>query len=219
MPGLAWGEESRVGGAAGRTESDGSQAAEREAARWSALAFRTIERAKARGLLDMLGASALGAVSSAEEALLDSLYALDTACPTTPAANAGSRTSMPRFARAPGLVRRRPPGAGDSRTDEIRKSLPRWDRDARVCSRRHYVACLAHRPRRAMTHTRCQARDLEEAVARLRDAIARPMPADDALRANGARAVRGLVPSREDRLKKAKYLGDRARRSSLRTSV
>ena len=49
---------------------------------WSAHAFHTMERAKARSLLDLLEQSIEAQTSHAEEALLDSLYRLDKSSPT-----------------------------------------------------------------------------------------------------------------------------------------
>ncbi|MDD3642299.1 MAG: CHAT domain-containing protein [Candidatus Krumholzibacteria bacterium] len=46
---------------------------------WSSEAFRTIERAKARGLLDLLEHAFAGEAIPAEEAVLDSIYRLDPA--------------------------------------------------------------------------------------------------------------------------------------------
>jgi CHAT domain-containing protein/tetratricopeptide (TPR) repeat protein len=49
--------------------------------RWIDEAFRTIERAKARGLLDLLEGSLVHEPSDAERAALDSIYRLDSAAP------------------------------------------------------------------------------------------------------------------------------------------
>jgi len=49
--------------------------------RWIDEAFRTIERAKARGLLDLLEGSLVHEQSDAERAVLDSIYRLDSAAP------------------------------------------------------------------------------------------------------------------------------------------
>ncbi len=49
--------------------------------RWTNEAFRTIERAKARGLLDLLEGSLVHEQSEAERAVLDSIYRLDPAAP------------------------------------------------------------------------------------------------------------------------------------------
>ncbi|MCK4549189.1 MAG: CHAT domain-containing protein, partial [Candidatus Krumholzibacteria bacterium] len=46
---------------------------------WSSEAFGTIERAKARGLLDLLESSLAGEHSAQEDAVLDSIYSLDPA--------------------------------------------------------------------------------------------------------------------------------------------
>jgi CHAT domain-containing protein/Tfp pilus assembly protein PilF len=56
-----------------------STAASTRDPRWSELAFHTIERAKARGLLDMLQAQVAGSTSADEAAVLDELYSLDPA--------------------------------------------------------------------------------------------------------------------------------------------
>jgi CHAT domain-containing protein/tetratricopeptide (TPR) repeat protein len=48
---------------------------------WADKAFRTVERAKARGLLDLLGAQVAAESSHEEEAVLDSIYRLDTESP------------------------------------------------------------------------------------------------------------------------------------------
>jgi CHAT domain-containing protein/tetratricopeptide (TPR) repeat protein len=61
------------------TRSSGSEANDR--GEWSSLAFTTVERAKARGLLDLLETSLSAAGSPAENAVLDSLYRLDPASP------------------------------------------------------------------------------------------------------------------------------------------
>jgi CHAT domain-containing protein/tetratricopeptide (TPR) repeat protein len=49
--------------------------------RWSDRAFRTMERAKARGLLEMLQSSVAGNSSPEEDAALDALYSLDPKSP------------------------------------------------------------------------------------------------------------------------------------------
>lgn len=48
---------------------------------WSSDAFRTIERAKARGLLELLEGSLAGEHSEQEDAVLDEIYSLDPAFP------------------------------------------------------------------------------------------------------------------------------------------
>jgi CHAT domain-containing protein len=59
-----------TGGDAGLSGGNGSDI-------WSGRAFETIERGKARGLLDLIEAPVLASGSEAEDALLDSLYSLD----------------------------------------------------------------------------------------------------------------------------------------------
>jgi CHAT domain-containing protein/Tfp pilus assembly protein PilF len=48
---------------------------------WADKAFRTVERAKARGLLDLLEAQVLSEGSEEEEAVLDAIYRLDAGAP------------------------------------------------------------------------------------------------------------------------------------------
>ncbi|MFZ1947308.1 MAG: tetratricopeptide repeat protein, partial [bacterium] len=178
-----------------------------EAAEWSALAFRTMERAKSRGLLDLLDASVSGSTSSAEEALLDSLYALDPGLPDYAERERRLKDlyAALRQERAASL------GAGRSQTeivgpDEVREALPGgtalleyalgdtmslvWlvDRDG---------FSVRPLPKRAA---------IEDAVARLRDAIAHPMIADDALRRTAREIYVALIAPLDDRLKKAKDL-------------
>ena len=49
---------------------------------WSSEAFRTIEKAKARGLLDLMQNSVVSDHSAEEEAVLDSIYSLDPSAPS-----------------------------------------------------------------------------------------------------------------------------------------
>jgi CHAT domain-containing protein/tetratricopeptide (TPR) repeat protein len=196
--GLAWGTRSDGGGGAANRG---------EPAQWSALAFRTIERAKARGLLDMLDASISGSTSSAEEALLDSLYALNPGLP-----DYAEREQQLKESYA-ALREERVVSSGGHRAqtevvgpDEIRKALPGgtalleyalgdtmslvWlvDRDGFV---------VRPLPKRAA---------IEDAVARLRDAIAHPMLGDEALRRTAREIYVAVVSPFDDRLKKVKDL-------------
>ena len=67
-----------------------------EARIWSGRAFETIERAKARGLLDLIEAPLLASGSDAEDALLDSLYGL---VPQEPGYSARERELRDRYNR------------------------------------------------------------------------------------------------------------------------
>jgi CHAT domain-containing protein/Tfp pilus assembly protein PilF len=177
------------------------------AAGWSSLAFHTMERAKARGLLDMLGASVIASGSAAEEALLDSLYRLD---PSSPDYDNRSREFKDLYARAR-QERLASLSAGSSEAaiagpDEIRRMLPGGtalleyalgDTMSLVWVIDKEGTQVYFLPKRAI---------LEETVARLRDAIAHPMLADDALRRTAREIYAAIVAPVEDRLKKVRDL-------------
>jgi CHAT domain-containing protein/Flp pilus assembly protein TadD len=176
-------------------------------AEWSALAFRTIERAKARGLLEMLDTSALASGSSEEDALLDSLYRLERSAPDY---TERERRLEDQYAN---LRQERLESYGAGRAEaviagpeDIRRILPEgtalleyalgdtasllWVIDGRGSK-------IYRLPRRA---------SLEVAVAQLRDAIAHPMPADGALLLMARRLYADILLPAEDRLKQVKDL-------------
>jgi CHAT domain-containing protein/Tfp pilus assembly protein PilF len=164
-------------------------------ARWSAEAFRTIERAKARGLLDLLASSLENEHSEAEEAVLDSIYRLDTAVP-------GYEERLHGLEKRYREIRDRrldaSAGALASETvvadiEAVRAILPKktamfvyalgdsasllWaiDRDGHE---------LHELPNRAA---------VQRDVGMLKDALVRPGSADDALRLTARRLYRTLV--------------------------
>jgi CHAT domain-containing protein len=102
-------------------------ARETDERRWIDEAFRTIERAKARGLLDLLAGSLVHEQSDAERAVLDSIYRLDSAAPgyTDEQRRLDRRYQRIRDERMSSSA-----GALDERADiagleQIRKSLPK----------------------------------------------------------------------------------------------
>jgi CHAT domain-containing protein/Tfp pilus assembly protein PilF len=175
---------------------------------WSARAFETIERAKARGLLDLIEAALLASGSSAEDALLDSLYSLD---PDLPGYADRRRRLKHLYARArqerfDSLAGGRVQSGDVASPDDIRRLLP--ERTAFLVYALGDTAsllwaidsdgCLVYRlPERAT---------LEEAVARLRDAIAHPLIGDEALRRSAHELYTALVAPAQDRLGEATEL-------------
>jgi len=152
--------------------------------RWADRAFTTIERAKARGLLDMIEASVLGETSGTEEALLDSIYSLDRGAPDYAAHHerlearyAASRQT--RLASALGNAGAPPEIAG---LDDIRRAIS--DRTAVLAYALGDTMSLAW----AITRDGCKVfrlprrSALAEEVARLRDAMMQPVVMDQSLR-------------------------------------
>jgi CHAT domain-containing protein/Tfp pilus assembly protein PilF len=162
----------------------GGRVSEDQAALWSGRAFETMEKARARGLLDLIEAPLLASGTEAEDALLDSLYGLD---PEEPGYAAKERQLKERYsvlrnrrlaeARVSGTVN---PSVATS--DEVRRILPDntamlayalgdtasllWVIDAGGCSVHRLIS------RDAFT----------DEVGRLRRAIANPVIADNELR-------------------------------------
>ena len=94
---------------------------------WSDRAFQTVERAKARGLLDLLNNAVLGASSLEEEAILDEMYSLDTQADDYAARESALQTRY-SDARAARLAEAGASGYGDrsaASIDQIRKALPK----------------------------------------------------------------------------------------------
>lgn len=175
---------------------------------WSGRAFETIERAKARGLVDLIEAPVLARGSSAEDALLDSLYSLD---PDSPGDADRRRRLKALYARtrqerlaAIGTEEAAAPSVACP--DDIGRIIPKdaallayavgdttsllWVIDSAGCQ----VYSL---PKRAT---------LRAAVARLRDAISHPVVADEVLRSSAYDLYLDLLAPARDRLERVKQL-------------
>ena len=175
---------------------------------WSAEAFRTMERAKARGLLDLLEGSLAAETSAEEEALLDSIYSLDESSP-----DYGSR--LERFQREFDRMRDEridastaglTSGASVTGLEDIRKKLPRgtvmlayamgdslsllWVADRKGCD-------LYELPGR---------REIRLQVALFRDALTRPGPGDKVFIRSSTGLFEMLVEPAGERVEKAKNL-------------
>lgn len=174
--------------------------------RWSAEAFRTIERAKARGLLDLLERAFAGEAVPGEEAVLDSIYRLETS-------GQDYRAELGRLERRYAELRRDRIGAsagglfgGIAGLEQVSAALPKktvmfayalgdsasllWiiDRDG---------AGLFELPSRA---------DLRRRAAMLVDAVRAPGTADAALRSEARELYDILLSPGGEKLKKAEHL-------------
>lgn len=176
--------------------------------KWVNRAFHTMERAKARGLLDLIEASILVESSPNEEALLDSLYRLDSDSNGYAEEERRLRSEYlslreKRLKDAVGPLGRRIEIAG---IDDVQAVLPKgtvlleyalgdstsllWAIDRKGFSQFEIPDRTAIR------------RDVE----RLRDALARPGPGDEQLRAASWELYQRLVQPAEERMKKARRL-------------
>jgi CHAT domain-containing protein/Tfp pilus assembly protein PilF len=174
---------------------------------WSARAFNTIERAKARGLLDLLEQSQGSKESATETALLDSLYRLDEASPDYEAQRRvlDDRYDAARDARLKSSLRGLSP-ADIAGIDDARKALSKdtvllayalgdsasllWVIDRKG----HELYLLAKRA------------DLQNEALRFRDAMATPGKGDPTLRRSARRLYEALVKPAASRLADAKRL-------------
>jgi CHAT domain-containing protein/tetratricopeptide (TPR) repeat protein len=191
-------------------EGNGSRAArhgKNDSAKWSALAFETVERAKARGLLDLLEGSVLAQGSLSENAVLDSLYALD---PKAPGFKEEQRKLEDRYSELRAGRLRDSTGLGAKTEivalEEIKRSIPK---DAALLSyalgdtlsllwvidRKDHD--LIELPNRSV---------LEPEVARLSDALTRPGAGDAALEDAARKLYEILVAPASGRLKNKKKL-------------
>jgi len=95
--------------------------------RWIDEAFRAIERAKARGLLDLLEGSLVHEQSDAERAVLDSIYRLDSAAPgyADEQRRLDRRYRKIRDARMSSATGTLDERAGVADLDQVRESLPK----------------------------------------------------------------------------------------------
>jgi len=95
--------------------------------RWIFEAFRTIERAKARGLLDLVESSLAHEHSAAEDAVLDSIYRLDPSAPGYAEAQRilERRYRAVREARIVSAAGRLEQDPGMFDLEAVRRSLPR----------------------------------------------------------------------------------------------
>ncbi len=176
---------------------------------WSAYAFQTVERAKARGLLDLMRTSVLAEHTAAEEALIDSLYQLDPDAPdyAQRESDLKNRYASLRDERVQASVSGLAPAAAviaepDCLRDKLSKRTTllayalgdttslMWAIDRKGCD-------LYQIPNRTV---------LREEIIRFRDAISRPGLGDDALRESAHHLYEVLVAPAGDRLANSREL-------------
>jgi len=175
---------------------------------WSSLAFETIERAKARGLLDLLEAPVLAEGSPAEEAVLDSLYRLDRASPRfkeeeQALRNRYSDLREKRWSESIGRLGAKSAIVG---FDEIRKRIPK-DAAMLAYALGDTVSLLWVIDRKGHDLIELPNREtIRPVVSRLRDAIARPGSGDAALKSAARTLYKILVEPASPRLQNKKKL-------------
>jgi CHAT domain-containing protein len=174
---------------------------------WSSRAFVTIERAKARGLLDMLRTTIASQESPEEKKVLDELYSLDPKAPdyTTAKHRVEDRYESLREARieastgklgSDGVVTPRDvQKVIDKKTTVLSYALGDSASLLWVVDRDGYE--LHELPPRS---------ELRTDVERLRDALSRPGAGDKALRAASRKLYLSLVAPAENRLAGSKNL-------------
>ncbi len=175
---------------------------------WADRAFTTVERAKARGLLDLIALNEAARSSEAEEELLDEIFRLDTAADDYETRRAAldaeyERTREQRLRESMGALIGAETHAG---IGDIRKALPKktvmlqyalgdttsllW-----VIDRKGFD--LVTLPNRSV---------LGPAVDRLRDAVGQPGAGDAALRSAARELYDMLIEPAAGRLEKAEHL-------------
>ncbi len=172
---------------------------------WSVRAFETVERAKARGLLDLIETSVLSMGSAEEDALIDSLYNLD---PDVAGYADRERDLQNRYA---GIRSERIKSAGGARIaagplaspNDIARVIPR-DAALLAYAVGDTASLLWVIDRRGCQVYRLPARAaLGQAVAELRDAMASPVVGDERLRSSARWLYIDIVGPAEERIAKA----------------
>ena len=173
---------------------------------WSPLAFLTIERAKARGLLDILESSSPPRESAQETAVLDSIYRLS---PDAPNYAERKRILTDRYielksknaARSLGGL-----GGGVATIEDVRKALPK--RSVMLAyALGDSVSLLWVVDREGHDLFELPGRDAIRAdVERLRDALSKPGAGDAALRSAARRLYEILVAPAGERLARARKI-------------
>jgi CHAT domain-containing protein/tetratricopeptide (TPR) repeat protein len=163
--------------------------------RWMNEAFRTIERAKARGLLDLLERSLVHDQSDTEQAVLDSLYRLDSAAP----GYSGEQRRLERryqtirderVSRSTGTLGER---AGITSLEQLRKSLPKGTALFAFAAG-DSVSLLWAMDRKGVELVELPPRSvLREDVAMLSSALLNPGGGDAALRRYGRKLYLSLL--------------------------
>jgi CHAT domain-containing protein/Tfp pilus assembly protein PilF len=176
------------------------------AGEWSERAFATVERAKARGLLDLIEISEASRTSNGEESVLDELYRLDPQSPDYAAERERleAEYNALRDKRMQGAVgalaaAQRPTSIGDVREALSKKTVMLQYALGDTVSLLWVIDRNGHDlvtiPNRGV---------IKPEVLRLRDAIAHPGPGDAALLSSARDLYEHLVAPAGRRLEKAK---------------
>lgn len=176
--------------------------------KWINRAFRTMERAKARGLLDLIEASILVESSPKEEALLDSLYRLDRDSDSYAEEEHRIRREYlsireKRCADAVGPLGR---GIDIAGIDDVQAVLPKGTVMLEYALG-DTISLLWAIDRKGFSQFEIPDRAaLRRDVERLRDALARPGPGDERLRTVSRELYQRLVQPATERMKKARRI-------------
>lgn len=176
--------------------------------KWINRAFHTMERAKGRGLLDLIEASILVESSPREEALLDSLYRLDRDSDGYAEEERRLRGEYlniraKRFENAVGPLGRRMEIA---EIRDVQAVLPKGTVMLEYALG-DTVSLLWAIDRKGFSQFEIPDRaSIRGDVERLRDAVARPGPGDEQLRAASRDLYRRLVQPAAERMKEARRL-------------
>ena len=176
--------------------------------KWSSIAHRTMERAKARGLVGLMEQSLSGQTSEAEADALDALYSLDS---SAPGYADQKRELEARYVKLRG--ERINTSTGGLSSDlavadlaAVQKALPKktvmleyavGDTTSLLWAIDRKSSRLMQIPQRVV---------LEESVRRFRDALARPGAGDEALRKASRDLYKSLVAPAEEFLEGAERL-------------
>ncbi|UCG53328.1 MAG: CHAT domain-containing protein [Candidatus Latescibacterota bacterium] len=175
---------------------------------WQERAFETMERAKARGLLDLLERSALGEMTSAEEALLDSLYRTPG---DTPEGKEKQRKIEERYIelrenRLDRSIGKLAPMGAVARLEDVRKLLPKKTVLLEYALG-DTTSLLWVADRKGFDFHRVPNRwTLGPKIQRLRDALTQPGTGDAIIRNTARDLYVDLMLPAEERLRKAEKL-------------
>lgn len=172
---------------------------------WDARAFKTAERSRARGLLDLLNDSFALDAGPEALALIDSLYQVDTSTPE-------GRTDRERIEGRLAVLRaeRRAGAAGTAIEPvnllEFRKKKPTQALVLQYAVGDSVTILFAVDNKATMLHELPGRAELRRRVTAFRDAIAQPGQADDVLLSEGRALYETLLGPVHDRIGRRKHL-------------
>ncbi|MEE9271363.1 MAG: CHAT domain-containing protein, partial [Candidatus Krumholzibacteria bacterium] len=171
--------------------------------KWSGRAFVTVERAKARGLLDLLEHSILAQSSQAENAVLDSIYGLDDAEDAATKERLKKRYVKLRDKRLESSVGELAT-AGVAGIEDVQQALPKGTVLLEYAlGDTSSLLWVVDRKGHSL-HELPDRKTIRTQVERMREAIARPGAGDATLLKTARNLYELLVQPAEESLKKAK---------------